>query len=134
MSETHRSQCAAHDTGQVAKVPPMTSLEARGLGPKGGDEREILMALESHTGLSQEQGDLGAPGHGANDWPVRGNHPSSHGLPAPVGSPACFPTLLENTDSQKIAANAPSSLIISQLVDPFKRSFLQAFVHLSRVD
>lgn len=51
------------------------------------------MALESHTGLSQEQGDLGTPGHGTNDWSFRGNHPSSHYLDilALTGSPACFP-------------------------------------------
>lgn len=29
------------DTGQVAQVPPMTSLEAQGLRPKGGDRRKI---------------------------------------------------------------------------------------------
>lgn len=75
------------DTGQVAQVPPMTSLEAQGLRPKGGDRGKIWVALESHTGLSQEQGDLGAPGHGTKDWPLRGNHPSSHrlGIPALKG-------------------------------------------------
>lgn len=93
------------------------------------------MALESHTGLSQEQGDPGAPGHGTNDWPVKDNHPSSHGLniPALAGSPACFPTLLENIDAQKIAASPPSSLIVSQLFDPFIRLFLQALIHLLHV-
>lgn len=59
------------DTRQVAKVPPMTSREARGLRPKGGSGRKILVILESHTDLSQEHRDQGAPGHGANDWPVK---------------------------------------------------------------
>lgn len=93
------------------------------------------MALESHTGLSQEQGDLGTPGHSTHDWPFRGNHPSSHRLDIPTltGSPACFRALLKNTDSQKVAANGPSSSNISPLLGPFLRSSLQAFIHSSRV-
>lgn len=92
------------------------------------------MALESHTGLSQEQGDLGTPGHGTNDWSFRGNHPSSHCLDI-LALQALRPAflLLENTDSQKVAANALSSSNISPLVDPFLHSSLQAFIHSSHM-
>lgn len=49
------------DTHQVAKVPPMTSLEARGLRPKGGDGRKLLVALESHHRPEPGVGRPGSP-------------------------------------------------------------------------
>lgn len=61
------------------------------------------MALESHTGLTQNQRDPGAHGLGANNWPLL----PSHSICVLAGSPTCFPTLLENTDSPKISAIPP---------------------------
>lgn len=131
MSGTHRSTVLPTDTCQVAKVPTVTFLEAGGLRSKGGRGGRSLVALESQTGLSEEQGDLGAPGHGTRTGRSNVITPPPIALTSQAWQalqPA-FPTLLENIQSQKIAATAPSSLIVSYKSIHFMCLFIWAFIH-----